>query len=305
MASTFGPLSPVGPLASLASLKTSETPPVTSTSTSTTTTTPVRKTKKIPPPRLTRNPFKILRTDNTVAGAGAAAAAAAAAAAIATATAPRARTPPRAVLNTGGDETDAYDEDDNPERKWNQEFQLRDQALLEMNQFFMLSLEDPKQCNQYYNLSQYVVRFELNRDKLLEIGKTIHDVVAKIKRLLEGKHMWIVSPVFAKEWVIRIRLNKKAVEYSKRNQDRRTIPRTEKQTVQCLIDILLIKQIFHGLNGIREVYVHKAKKLHWDSESLEMKTKEEYHLITRGNQLARDIESSRCRSSQDNLERYS
>ena len=170
---------------------------------------------------------------------------------------------------------------DTQEKVWNKQYSEEDAFLLKVvNPFLTSSSISTKQYNNY---SSYVIRFELHRDKLLRIGKNINDVVQTMQNeLLYGKHhMWTYSPVFSSKWIIRIRLNCKAGEFSKRVKVKFT-SRTEKETVQCLVDILLSKTIFNGLNNIKDVVVHEIEQVHWKEDTLEVYKQKEYYLVSDG-----------------------
>lgn len=174
---------------------------------------------------------------------------------------------------------------DEREIKWNAQFEKEDAYLLETNLPFLHLQGNRRAKTQYHNYSEYVVRLELDRGKLLALGKNIYDVMEKIQdKLLDGKHLWIVSSVFASRWIIRIRMNRKAPEFSKRVKVKIT-SRTEKQTVQCLVDILMTKITFNGLNGIKDVTVHEMETVEWHPKTLEISKKKEFYLVTEGTNL--------------------
>lgn len=172
-------------------------------------------------------------------------------------------------------------ESDEREIQFHQVFAKEDEFLLKFSLPLLCLQENSRSRAQYNNYSSYVVRLELNREKLLELGKNIWDVVNKIQKVLGGKHLWIVSPVFASKWIIRIRMNRKAPEFSKRVKVKVTA-RTEKQTIQCLVDILLTKITFNGLNGIRDVVVHETEQVRWNPETLQIIKEKEFYLVTDG-----------------------
>jgi len=174
-------------------------------------------------------------------------------------------------------------ESNDRERKWNSEFAEMDRHLLSVSKPFLCLQENQRSRTQYHNYSSFVVRLELHREKLLELGKNVFDIVEKIQKdLLGGKHLWIVSAIFESRWVIRIRLNRKAIEFSKRVNNHKVTSRTEKQTVQCLVDILLTKITFNGLNLIKDVVVHETMVLKWDPVTLGLRSEKEYYLVTEG-----------------------
>jgi len=182
------------------------------------------------------------------------------------------------------------------------------------------ALTDAKEVR---NLSSFVLRFVIDRNKCLSYGKTINHVFWAMKAVLPDAHHWIKSAVNSKTWILRLRLKTNSSDFRKYEKRKVTkkaagtffssaaataaaaaaaaasaasgkdgtagasggkLTLTETQTVKH-VRTVLINTHLHGILGIISATIRTQKCTDFDSKTLAVSTRDEFVIDTRGTNM--------------------
>jgi DNA-directed RNA polymerase beta' subunit len=152
---------------------------------------------------------------------------------------------------------------------------IEDQFLLSVPRHDGSPLRDGK--------SQYVIRFELDKAKLISKQLSITDIRDKIRAYLPNSEVIqiLASEVAMNQWIIRIRMG--GLKFSSTLGI--TQEEHERSLAQQLLKHLLSKLVLYGISGISSTTVRETSHTEIDWDNFKANTIQEYYIETRGSNL--------------------
>lgn len=160
------------------------------------------------------------------------------------------------------------------------------------------------------NLSSFVLRFVVDRDKCRSYGKTVNHVFWAMKSVLPDGHQWIKSPVNCSTWVLRLRLKTNSSDfrkYEKKKISKKTVSSSAagsaasaeaaaaailgqmgklSETQTCKhVRMVLLNTRFHGVDGIVSATIRSQPRIDWDTKTLKINKRDEVVIETRGSNM--------------------